>query len=584
MAKILDHNAAYAKTPTGSQRELEVDASGNLKTTSAGGGSGDGAILDGVTPAIRATVKNYATDKALSVSLTDAAGVHYDAGGGTQYDEDTAHVSGDKVTMAGVVQKSADGALGTDGDRELLQVDNSGYLKTRIKLNDDTVTEDIASAAKPAGGQTMARRSDALSSEVSADRDVIALNATGKGELYIKHTDSVLIKNEIAGVIHIDDNAGSLTVDGPLTDAQLRASAVPVTIPTPTPVTDNAGSLTVDAPLGTPVGVRLSNGIGALLAQQLMAASLPVVIASDQSTIPTQDVADLVDNAAFVDGTSKVLPAGFIYDEVAGSALTENDVAAARLDAKRAQILVIEDAGTRGNRMAVDPTGRITANQGIAGATDWLTKSKIWDGTNQLAITATGRITVEQGAAGLAAWNVAGSVIAAGDVAHDGVDSGNPVKVGGKVVAAAGTPAFVSAVGDRANLAVDGAGRVMITEPQVWTVTHAPAANTVAIASKAAGAAGVKHVLEWLQISCHNSGAATAIMLLVNVRDGATGAGTILMTLRLPVLVTTLTEVNKFLNDLHIVGTAATAMTVEFSAAGGANTNEIVSIGGYDTL
>lgn len=37
-----------------------------------------------------------------------------------------------------------------------------------------------------------------------------------------------------------------LSVTGPLTDAQLRAAAVPVTIPTPVPVTDNGGSLTVD--------------------------------------------------------------------------------------------------------------------------------------------------------------------------------------------------------------------------------------------------------------------------------------------------------------------------------------------------
>ena len=36
---------------------------------------------------------------------------------------------------------------------------------------------------------------------------------------------------------------------GGLTDAELRATPVPVTIPTPTPVTDNGGSLTVDGPL-----------------------------------------------------------------------------------------------------------------------------------------------------------------------------------------------------------------------------------------------------------------------------------------------------------------------------------------------
>lgn len=54
-------------------------------------------------------------------------------GGGTQYAEDTAHASGDQVTMAGVVQQSADAALSTDGDRSVLQVDANGYLKVNIK-------------------------------------------------------------------------------------------------------------------------------------------------------------------------------------------------------------------------------------------------------------------------------------------------------------------------------------------------------------------------------------------------------------------------------------------------------------------
>lgn len=54
-------------------------------------------------------------------------------GGGTQYAEDSAHASGDTVTMAGVVQQSADAALSGDGDRSVLQVDANGYLKVNIK-------------------------------------------------------------------------------------------------------------------------------------------------------------------------------------------------------------------------------------------------------------------------------------------------------------------------------------------------------------------------------------------------------------------------------------------------------------------
>lgn len=70
--------------------------------------------------------------------------------------------------------------------------------------------------------------------------------------------------NNFPAVQPITDNGGSLTVDGTvtvanpgLTDTQLRATPVPVTIPIPVPVTDNSGSLTVD---GT---VAVSNFPGA---------------------------------------------------------------------------------------------------------------------------------------------------------------------------------------------------------------------------------------------------------------------------------------------------------------------------------
>jgi hypothetical protein len=62
---------------------------------------------------------------------------------------------------------------------------------------------------------------------------------------------------------------------------------------------------------------------------------------------------NIVDNAAFTDGTTRLSPNGYIFDEIAGTALTENDAAAARIDSKRAQIGVIEDETTRGQRASV---------------------------------------------------------------------------------------------------------------------------------------------------------------------------------------------------------------------------------------
>jgi hypothetical protein len=113
--------------------------------------------------------------------------------------------------------------------------------------------------------------------------------------------------------------------------------------------------------------------------------------------VKVRGAADLADNAAFTDGSSLVVPAGFIYDDLAGTALSENDVAASRIDSKRAQVMVIEDATTRGQRVAVSSAGGM-------------------------------------------------SVVAAGDTAHDAVDAGNPIKIGGKANTAAPTAV---AAGDR---------------------------------------------------------------------------------------------------------------------------------------
>lgn len=71
---------------------------------------------------------------------------------------------------------------------------------------------------------------------------------------------------------------------------------------------------------------------------------------------------EIVDNAGFTDGTTKLVPVAFIYDDVAGTALTENDAAAARIDSKRAQMVVLEDATTRGQKLAISAAGAASVN------------------------------------------------------------------------------------------------------------------------------------------------------------------------------------------------------------------------------
>lgn len=133
----------------------------------------------------------------------------------------------------------------------------------------------------------------------------------------------VTVNNAGGGAaVNIQDGGNSITVDGPLTDAELRASAVPV----------SAASLPLPTGAATEATLATRASETSLVAQSL------------------------VDNAVFTDGTTRIVPAGFILDETAGTALVENDAGAARIDDKRAQVLVVEDFSVRGRRLQITAT------------------------------------------------------------------------------------------------------------------------------------------------------------------------------------------------------------------------------------
>jgi hypothetical protein len=134
-----------------------------------------------------------------------------------------------------------------------------------------------------------------------------------------------------------------------------------------------------------------------------------------------------------------------------------------------------------------------------------------------------------------------------------------------------------------ANLALQTAvGAALSEKPGDWSITHTPAANTQATITRAAGAAGTRHVCTSISVTLIGLAAAVEATVLVNLRDGATGAGTILWSARMLVTGTAGSETGISISDLNIVGSDATAMTLEFAAAGGANTFETVALTGHD--
>lgn len=122
-----------------------------------------------------------------------------------------------------------------------------------------------------------------------------------------------------------------------------------------------------------------------------------------------------------------------------------------------------------------------------------------------------------------------------------------------------------------------GAGLVSL--PGDWGAVSTPAVSAQASATRVAGAAGVRHVCTSISFSL--GAVAAEGSLLVNLRDGTTGVGTILWSMRIgPFLAGT--SGRETISGLNIVGSAATAMTLEFAAAPTATNFETVSLTGHD--
>lgn len=118
--------------------------------------------------------------------------------------------------------------------------------------------------------------------------------------------------------------------------------------------------------------------------------------------------------------------------------------------------------------------------------------------------------------------------------------------------------------------------------PGAWFINHAPAANTKATITRPAAGAGHCNVCTGFQVMFVAGAAApTAILLTVAVIDGASGGTSYLwgpFPIGLPAVAGAVNGV--VMPNLWLKGSPNTAMTLEFSANGGSNTTESVSMAG----
>lgn len=120
-----------------------------------------------------------------------------------------------------------------------------------------------------------------------------------------------------------------------------------------------------------------------------------------------------------------------------------------------------------------------------------------------------------------------------------------------------------------------------ITELEGWSAVHAPAVNVLASASRAAAGAGLVNVCRSITATVAAGAAPAAVQLDVVLRDGATGAGAIIWQGALALQGVAGASDKLHASGLYIPGSPNTAMTLEFTAAGGLNTFERVTLGGF---
>lgn len=194
---------------------------------------------------------------------------------------------------------------------------------------------------------------------------------------------------------------------------------------------------------------------------------------------------------------------------------------------------------------------------------------------NELHLDSSGRLHVVQTTA-------PADTEVAGDIAHDAADSGNPVKIGG--IGRATWETAASTAADRVNASFDLYGRARVevggSAANSWAIAVTAAANTAATVSKAAGTSSQRHVCTGAVITFASLGAPTPELITWRIRDGATGAGTTLYTgyISLPAVAGEAKSI--VVPNLWLVGTAATAMTIETLEGGGANDYLSVSLQG----
>lgn len=401
-------------------------------------------------------------------------------------------------------------------------------------------TEDAAAAADPVGNIHIMVRKDTPSATVSADGDNIAQRGTNFGAAYVtlldasgaavavsggvQYTEDVAAAADPIGtalnLIRADTLAGITSADGDNVAARgTDKGELYVKHVDAIPVTDNGGSLTIDA-------ASLPLPTGASTAAKQPALGTAGTASADVITI--QGIA----------GMTKLL-------------VTPDSVALpANQSVNVAQINGVTPL--MGNGASGTGAPRVT----IAN-----------DSTGILAqVTLVPTVTTVSTVTTL-------STLTGGGVAHDGADSGNPIKIGAK---AETSPKGITLVadGDRTDLYADADGILIVKTGTAYADLQSERISNTDGAATAFSTFGATANLRNFvtQITVHNAHATTSGF--VDIRDGVAGA--VLWTIPLPATGGATIHFNPPLRQ----PTANTALAYDVSAA---ITTIYISVNGFQS-
>jgi hypothetical protein len=389
------------------------NATGALRVTLPTNGTGViASISTSVTPGTAAANLGKAEDAAHGSGDVGvmALGVRNDAGAAFGADNDYVPLS---IDSAGALRVTGGGGgtQYTEGDTD------ASVTGTALLWEDTADTLRVASAAKPfpveiiagagSGGTAIAddaaftvgttsitpvggtykstrdsvNDNDAGAFAMSATRALYTVIETPNGDSAMDDTNDAVKVNIVAGSSSgtqytEGDTDASITGTAMLFETNTGTSALGVVSATnPLPISDNGGAITVDGTVAaTQSGtwnvtnvsgaVSLPTGASTLAEQQSQTTHL-ATIAGDTTDIETAveliDDAIIADDAVFTPATTKVMMAGFEFDDTTPDSVNEGDAGAARMSANRNVYVNIRDNAGNERGLNIDASGRLTA-------------------------------------------------------------------------------------------------------------------------------------------------------------------------------------------------------------------------------